>query len=393
MNGFRRFALICMIVSLVVGLSACDELVSILSSSDMPQMDGVQGEIPIGVVLPLTGRDAGPYGLSMKNGFDLALAEINSAQLGGASITFIEMDNMSTLDGTVDAFNQLIAHDVPAILGVALSSRFRVALKIAQENEVVAFSSVSSAAGLSGEGDFIFRTGLATNILNPAGVRASQAKLGYTKVAIIYDAADTYSTSGYEQFGAVLSEVGVEAVTTQTVQTGDTDFSEQMAAIMASDAEAVLISALSTEMVQIMSQGRAAGIPTSIPYIVPDLTANEVAILGPDAEGAITFTNWTITSDTPGNADFVDSYRAANNGMDPDPWAAQSYATLHILAAAISNAGSTDATAIRDALAQTMGIDTVLGVSGQFSFDSNGEASYDAIVAEVRDGEIVTFEE
>ncbi len=393
MNGFRRFALICMIVSLVVGLSACDELVSILSSSDMPQMDGVQGEIPIGVVLPLTGRDAGPYGLSMKNGFDLALAEINSAQLGGASITFIEMDNMSTLDGTVDAFNQLIAHDVPAILGVALSSRFRVALKIAQENEVVAFSSVSSAAGLSGEGDFIFRTGLATNILNPAGVRASQAKLGYTKVAIIYDAADTYSTSGYEQFGAVLSEVGVEAVTTQTVQTSDTDFSEQMAAIMASDAEAVLISALSTEMVQIMSQGRAAGIPTSIPYIVPDLTANEVAILGPDAEGAITFTNWTITSDTPGNADFVDSYRAANNGMDPDPWAAQSYATLHILAAAISNAGSTDATAIRDALAQTMGIDTVLGVSGQFSFDSNGEASYDAIVAEVKDGEIVTFEE
>ena len=392
MNGIRRFALTCMIVSLVVGLSACDELVSILSSGDMPQMDGVQGEIPIGVVLPLTGKDAGPYGLSMKNGFDLALAEINNSQLGDASLTFIERDNMSTIDGTTAAFNELIDHEVPAILGVALSSRFRVALQIAEENEVVAFSSVSSEAGLSGKGEFIFRTGLATNILNPAGVRASQAKLGYTKVAIIYDAADAYSTSGYEQFGAVLDEVGVTAVTTQTVQTGDTDFSDQMAAIMASDAEAVLISALATEMVQIMSQGRAAGIPTSIPYIVPDLTANEVAIVGDDAEGAITFTNWTITSDTPGNQDFVDSYRAMY-GSDPDPWAAQSYATLHILAAAISNAGSTDATAIRDALAQTMGFDTVLGVSGQFSFDPNGEASYDAIVAEVRDGEIVTFEE
>lgn len=393
MNGFRRFALICMIVSLVVGLSACDELVSILSTSDLPQIEGVQGEIPIGVVLPLTGKDAGPYGLSMKNGFDLALAEINNSQLGDAGITFIERDNMSTIDGTTAAFNELIAHDVPAILGVALSSRFRVALQIAEENEVVAFSSVSSEAGLSGKGEYIFRTGLATNILNPAGVRASQAKLGYTKVAIIYDAADAYSTSGYEQFGAVLTEVGVTAVTTQTVQTGETDFSAQMAAIMASDAEAVLISALATEMVQIMSQGREAGIPASIPYIVPDLTANEVAILGDDAEGAITFTNWTITSDTPGNQAFVDSYRAANNGMDPDPWAAQSYATLHILAAAISNAGSTDATAIRDALAQTMGFDTVLGVSGQFSFDSNGEASYGAIVAEVKDGEIVTFEE
>lgn len=392
MSRITKFVHVCMMITLIVGLSACDELVSILSTSDLPEMAGVQGEIPIGVVLPLTGRDAGPYGLSMKNGFDLALAEINSAQLGDAGITFVERDNMSTLDGTTAAFNELIAHDVPAILGVALSSRFKVALQIAQENEVIAFSSVSSAAGLSGEGDYIFRTGLATNILNPAGVRASQAKLGYTKVAIIYDAADTYSTSGYEQFSDVLTEVGVEAVTTQTIQTGETDFSEQIAAIMASDAEAILISALSTEMVQIMSQGRTAGIPASIPYIVPDLTANEVAILGDDAEGAITFTNWTITSDTSGNEAFVDSYRATY-GIDPDPWAAQSYASLKILAAAISNAGSTDSTAIRDALAQTMGFETLLGVSGQFSFDSNGEALYDAIVAEVKDGEIVTFED
>ena len=65
------------------------------------------------------------------------------------------------------AFNKLIAQDVPAILGVALSSRFKVALPIAQENEVIAFSSVSSQAGLSGLGDYVFRTGLATNILNP----------------------------------------------------------------------------------------------------------------------------------------------------------------------------------------------------------------------------------
>ena len=38
MNQIKRFALVCMIVTLVVGLSACDELVSILSTSDLPQM-------------------------------------------------------------------------------------------------------------------------------------------------------------------------------------------------------------------------------------------------------------------------------------------------------------------------------------------------------------------
>ena len=389
MCRITKFVHVCMMITLIVALSACDELVSILTTSDLPPIEDVQGDIPIGVVVPLTGKDAGPYGLSMKNGFDLALAEINSSQLGDVSMNFIAKDNMSTVDGTVAAFNELIAQDVPVILGVALSSRFKVALPIAQENEVVAFSSVSSAAGLSGLGDYIFRTGLATDILNPAGVKASQARLGYTKVAIIYDEADTYSTSSYEQLSTALAEVDVGVVTTQTVQTGETDFSEQMAAIMASDAEAVLISALATEMVQIMSQGREAGIPSSIPYIVPDLTANEVGIVGEAAEGAITFINWIGTSEKPRNQAFIQNYRAAY-GIEPDPWAAQSYATLYILAAAISNAGSTDSTAIRDALAQTMDFDTILG---PFSFDPNGEALYDPIIAIVKDGQIVMFED
>ena len=388
-SPITKFALVCMMATLVVGLSACDELVSILSTSDLPQMEGVQGEIAIGVVVPLTGTHAGPYGLSMKNGFDLALKEINSSQLGDASITFIERDNMSTIDGTETAFNELVAQDVPAILGVALSSRFKVAIPIAQQNEVIAFSSVSSQAGLSGLGDYVFRTGLATNILNPTGVRVSQAKLDYKKVAIIYDEDDAYSRSGYEQFGAVLAEVGADVVTTQTIQTGETNFSAQMAAIMASDAEAVLISALSTEMVQIISQGREAGIPSSVRYIVPDLTANEVGKVGDAAEGAITFINWIETSGTPGNQAFIQNYRETY-GIEPDPWAAQSYATLHILAAAISNAGSTESSAIRDALAQTMDFGTILG---QFSFDPNGEALYDPIIAVVKDGQIVMFED
>ena len=49
MNQITRFALVCMLATLVVGLSACDELVSILSTSDLPQMEGVQGEIAIGM--------------------------------------------------------------------------------------------------------------------------------------------------------------------------------------------------------------------------------------------------------------------------------------------------------------------------------------------------------
>ena len=107
------------------------------------------------------------------------------------------------------------------------------------------------------------------------------------------------------------------------------------------------------------------------------------------AEGAITFTNWSATADTPGNQAFVEKYRAKYPGIEPDPWAAQSYATLYILAEAIANAQSTEATAIRDALANTMDVPTILG---NFSFDEVGDAVYDPIVLTVENGELVAFE-
>ena len=66
---------------------------------------------------------------------------------------------------------------------------------------------------------------------------------------------------------------------------------------------------------------------------------------------------------------------------------------LHILANAIANAQSTDSAAIRDALAQTMDLPTILG---NFSFDPNGEAIYDRVrervVHIVKDGRLQPLE-
>ena len=131
----------------------------------------MSAEIPIGIVVALTGRFADEIGIPMQNGFELARAEINnSGMLGGAAITFITEDDQS--ESSVEAFNKLIHQDgVSAITGLAISEQAKHAFPIAQENGVVAFSSVSSASGLSAIGDFIFRAGLTVDILNPSGVR------------------------------------------------------------------------------------------------------------------------------------------------------------------------------------------------------------------------------
>ena len=382
-----RFAYVLAIAVLIVGLSACDQLVSMLSDDEMPQMMG--GEISIGVVVPLTGSNAGPYGLSMQRGFEMAQEEINNKQLGDANLTFITVDSRSTIEGTTDAVQKLVDLALPAIIGLESSTQLEKAYPIAHESGVVVFSSLSAAAGLSSLGDFLFRTGLATDILIPAGVMATQEKLGYKKVALIYDAKDLYSTSSYQEVKAVLEAIDVEIVAIETVQTGDTDFSPQLTNIMKlEEIDALFISGLAVEITEIIIQGRAMGIPDTVHFIVPDLSRNEVQKAGDAAEGAIAFIGWDSMSHTPGNQAFVENYRAKYS-IEPDPWAAQSYATLYILANAIAKAQLTDSTAIRDTLAQTMDFPTILG---NFSFDSNGEAMYDPIVLIAKDGELQVFE-
>ena len=202
---FTKFAFAFAIVALVAGISACDQIGQLLVPPP-PEMEELSGEIPIGVVVALTGRFADEIGIPMLNGFELARAEVNNSEiLGGSEITFITEDDQS--ESSVEAFNKLIHQDgVSVITGLAISGQAIHSFPIAQENGVICFSSVSSASGLSATGDFIFRAGLTIDILNPSGVRITQEKLGYTKAATIYDESDLYSTSSHEGFQAALAE-------------------------------------------------------------------------------------------------------------------------------------------------------------------------------------------
>ena len=376
------FVSVLAIVALIIGFSTYAQMMS--------QMEELHGEIPIGVVLPLTGALAAPYGLPMQRGFELAREEINnSGTLGDAKITFITEDDRGAVEDAIEAYDKLIYQDgVPLILGPANSSQVREAFPIAQQNRTVAISSLSSASGLSAIGDFNFRISLTTDVLVPSGIRITQEKLGYTRVATIYDDIDLYSTDSNKIVREALIANGVEILTTETYQTGETDFSAQLTRIKETNPDAIFISALAPEMIKIMIQGRQLGIPTDVLFVVPDLTGDEVEAVGDAAEGAIAFTSWTSTVDTPGNQAFVQNYRA-KYGAEPNPWAAQSYAALYILAEAIANAQSTDATAIRDALANIENFDTVLGA---FSFNAVGDAVYDLMVLIVQDGNFEIFE-
>ena len=381
----KTLTFITTIVALIVSLSACERISQIVQPTT-PQVEDKSDEISIGVVLPLTGHLAST-GQLMKQGFELALDEINSAPLSDTRLKFIIEDDTSTPEGAVAAFNKLIHEDgVSVILGPATSSATRAAFPIAQENQIVAMSATAGARGLGALGDFVFRVASTTSVVIPEGIEATQGKLGYQRVATMFDETDLFSTDRDATLQEALTANGVEVLTTETFQSGDTDFSAQLTQIKTLNPDAIFVSALPPEKPGILIQGHQLGI--SVPFIVSSLTDAEVEAAGAAAEGAITFTGWLPTDDTPGNQAFVRNY-SATFGSVPNAFATVSYATLHILAEALRNAQTADSTTIRDALANISDLDTVLG---KLSFNADGDAVYAQKALIVKDGILQPFE-
>ncbi len=347
------------------------------------QVTGTSRLISVGLVVSQTGR-LSVTGQGFINGFEMALEEVNS-QLSDATLRFIVEDDRSTIEGAIAAYNKLIHRDgVPAILGVYTSTIVRAVFPIAQENEVVAISPTSAARGLSAIGDFVFRVALTVDALIPGSVKLTREKLGYERVATMYQSMDVFSQSSDEVLKQAFSENGVEVLGTETFETGAMDLSEQFSRIVALNPDAIFVSALATERAQALIDGGQHGIP----ILIPLLTMDEVERAGEAAEGAISFTSWSSAGDVPASRAFVENYMA-KYGAEPSRFAAASYATVHILAKAIADAQSSDSRAIRDALAQIENLDTILGA---FSFDANGDAVYDPAVLIVKDGKFEVFD-
>ena len=392
----KKYAFALTFASLIVCISACDELVSILTrgemsqiKGDIPQLEGLTEEISIGLVLPLTGALA-LTDLSMRYASELALEEINSAQHGEARIRFLLEDDRSTVEGAIEAYHKLIGKDgVSAILGPTTSSATSEVFPIAQSNNIVAISQTSAAEGLSAIGDFVFRTSLTVDKLVPYGVQTTRQKLGYRRVATMVDAVDLFSRSSQAVLEESLEANGIEILVKETFESGETDFTAQLTRIKESNPDAIFISALSPETTAILIQGRQLEISTDVPFIVTvTLTSEQIQRARDAAEGAISFTSWVGTADTPGNQAFVQSY-SDRYGMQPNLFAAQAYAAVYILVEAIANARSTNPTAIRNELAKIENFDTVLG---KFTFDADGDAVYSPTVLIVRNGQLEEFE-
>lgn len=125
-------------------------LLSILIGCKSEQKD----VIIVGAVLPLSG-DISTYGQWTKDGIDLAVNEINS---NGLKIKIEYYDSKSTVKDAVSGINKLTENqNIKAIIGELASGATMAMASVAEKNHIILFSPASSSPSLSEAGDFIFR--------------------------------------------------------------------------------------------------------------------------------------------------------------------------------------------------------------------------------------------
>jgi branched-chain amino acid transport system substrate-binding protein len=334
----------------------------------------------VGAVLSLT-KGAAVYGKTQQNGLALGVNDVNNA--GKVNITLAIEDDGSDPQGGITAFNKLINQDkVVAIIGPTLSNTATSSDPIAQKAGIPVLAISNTASGITEIGDFIFRDSLTEGQVIPQTIKAAKDKYSLANVGVMYGQDDAFTKSGYDVFKQALADNGINVTDTETFAKGDKNFNAQLTKIIGGNPDAIVVSALADEGTAILTQARQLGFDGPI---IGGNGFNSPAVIqnaGDAAEGLVVGAAWNQASDVPENKTFIDEYQA-QYGSAPDQFAAQAYAGIQILAAAIEKAGSADPTAIRDALASIKDLSTPLG---SFSFTDARDADAPAAIQVVENG-------
>ena len=334
--------------------------------------------IKIGVFEPTTGENGGG-GFQEVLGIRYANKVHPTVKVGEDEykIELVEVDNKSDKTEAVNAAQKLVSEKVSVVLGSYGSGVSIAAGQIFADAKIPAIGCSCTNPQVTQGNDFYFRV----CFLDPfqGTVMANYATdNGAKTAAIITQLGDDYSSGLGSFFKTAFSDLGGSIVSEEQFQTNQTDFKAILTNIKAQNPDIIFAPFSITTAPLIIKQARELGITATI--AAGDTWENSTIIenAGDSAEGVVLSTFFDEAE--PANdeaAAFIEGFKTylkENKQEEIIPAvSALGYDSYLVAIKAIENAGSTDTTAIRDAL-KDVSID---GVTGSISFDENGDANKD----------------
>ena len=181
--------------------------------------------LKIGVIGPFTGA-AAIYGNACKYGAQVAAEQINAQ--GGLQIELLNEDDEHDAEKSRNAYNKVLDDGAQMIAGTTTTTPCIAVGKEANSERVFMLTPSASSPDVTADKDNVFQVCFTDPAQGTASAQyITEHQLG-TKIAIIYNNADAYSTGIYQTFVEEAKVQGVEVVSETTFTDDTTDFSVQV---------------------------------------------------------------------------------------------------------------------------------------------------------------------
>jgi branched-chain amino acid transport system substrate-binding protein len=349
------------------------------------------GTIPLGAVIPLSGRYGGG-GAQIRAGYEIAVADINRA--GGVSVSGQKMqlaltvlDDESDATKTVSQFETLASEGSLVFLGGFGSDLHAAAAAVAEKNKIP-YCGVAFALHKVHEQGFKYLfspfpkspqlaadTYQALNASIPAGQRP-------THVAIFEERTDWGREMG-DNWTARSKEYGYQVVLRAQYSPGAQDMSDIILRAKSANADAVFALPNPPDGITMMRQMKQLDFSPKIAIIVRAADAVTWSqALGKDGDDVLLMPGWHHSVTFPGVQALNAAYQARFN-RPADVVVGPAYACVQIVANAIQRAGQLNSTAVRDAMAST----NMMTVAGPVRFRPDGTGIVPTIIVQWQNGQ------
>ena len=348
--------------------------------------------IKIGVIGPLTGP-AAIYGTAVVNAAKIAADEVNA--LGGLQIEIDAQDDEHDPEKAINAYNTVLDNGAKLIVGTVTSGPCAAVAAKAYEERIFMLTPSASSTDVIADKDNVYQVCFTDPAQGAASAQYISEHGLATKVAVIYNNADAYSTGIYQTFEAEAAELGLEVVAVATFTNETTDFSVQLTQAREAGAELVFLPIYYTPASMILQQ--AANMEFKPIFFGVDGMDGILNIEGFDtslAEGVMLLTPFSADATDELTVNFVTNYEAAY-GATPDQFAADAYDAVYTIYAAINAAGITADTPTEeccDLLIEAMQGLEIEGVTGTMTWDATGAVTKTPTAVRIENGVYVGFD-
>ncbi len=357
---------------------------------------GKSDKFYIGGIGPVTG-DAAVYGNAVKNGAQIAVDEINAAGgINGYQIEFKFEDDQADGESAINAYNTLKDWGMKILMGTVTSGACESVVSLTGDDNMYQLTPSGSAANLI-EGENVFQVCFTDPNQGVASAQYISEHELATKVAIIYDSSDIYSSGIYEKFVSEAKNQGLEIVETQSfTKDNKTDFSVQVQACKDSGADLLFLPIYYREASLIITEADKTGFDATV--FSCDGLDGILSVEGFDkslAEGAMLLTPFSADATDEKTVNFVKTYKEKYKEV-PNQFAADAYDAIYIIKAAIEKADATPDMSISDlgdALTAAMTEIKVDGITGEgMTWLATGEVNKAPKAVIIKDGTYVSAE-